>query len=43
LATFDGTEYGDPSNDTPSLFNPANLDATQWVSALKDAGSGKRC
>ena len=38
LNTFDGTEEGDPSKDTPSLFNPTNLDATQWVRALKAAG-----
>jgi alpha-L-fucosidase len=38
LQTFDGTEYGDTSKDAPSLFNPTNLDATQWVSALKGAG-----
>lgn len=38
LETFDETEQGDPSIDAPSLFNPTNLDATQWVSALKAAG-----
>ena len=38
LNTFDGTEYGDSSQDTPALFNPTNLDATQWVSALDEAG-----
>jgi alpha-L-fucosidase len=38
LQTFDGTEYGDSSKDTPALFNPTNLDTTQWVSALKNAG-----
>ncbi len=38
LNTFDGTEYGDSSKDTPSLFNPTNLDASQWVNALKNAG-----
>jgi alpha-L-fucosidase len=38
LNTFDGTEEGDPSKDSPSLFNPTNLDATQWVRALKAAG-----
>ena len=38
LQTFDGSEYGDTSQDTPALFNPTNLDATQWVSALKNAG-----
>jgi alpha-L-fucosidase len=38
LNTFDGTEYGDSSKDTPSLFSPTNLDASQWVNALKAAG-----
>lgn len=37
LDTFDGTEQGNTA-DTPSLFNPTNLDATQWVSSLKSAG-----
>jgi alpha-L-fucosidase len=37
LQTFDGTEYGDTS-DTPSLFNPTDLNADQWVSALKASG-----
>ena len=36
LATFDGSEQG--NNGPASSFNPANLDATQWVKALKDAG-----
>jgi len=38
LETFDGTEQGDSSKDVPGLFNPTNLDANQWVTALKDAG-----
>ena len=38
LETFDGTEQGDSSKDAPALFNPTNLDATQWVTAFKDAG-----
>ena len=38
LNTFDGTEYGDPAIDMPSLFNPTDLDASEWVAALKDAG-----
>ena len=37
LQTFDGTEYGDAS-DTPSLFNPTDLNATQWVNTLKASG-----
>ena len=27
-----------PPLDTPSLFNPTNLDASEWVAALKAAG-----
>jgi alpha-L-fucosidase len=38
LETFDGTEQGDSSKDTAALFNPTNLDVTQWVTAFKDAG-----
>jgi len=38
LQTFDGTEYGNPTVDTPSLFNPTNLDADEWVASLKEAG-----
>ncbi len=38
LNTFDGTEYGNAAVDMPSLFNPTNLDAGQWVAALKSAG-----
>jgi alpha-L-fucosidase len=38
LETFDGTEQGDSSKDVPSLFNPTNLDARQWVHVFKDAG-----
>ena len=38
LGTFYGTEYGDPSQDKPSLFNPTNLDATEWASELSGAG-----
>ena len=38
LNTFDGTEYGNPAVDLPSLFNPTNLDASEWVAALKGAG-----
>jgi alpha-L-fucosidase len=38
LNTFDGTEYGNAAVDTPSLFNPTNFDAGEWVAALKEAG-----
>ncbi len=37
LETFDGSEHG-AATDSPLLFNPTNLDAAQWASALKDAG-----
>ena len=38
LETFDGTEQGDSSKDVAALFNPTNVDATQWVNVFKDAG-----
>lgn len=38
LETFDGTEQGNASKDVPALFNPTNLDATQWVNDFRDAG-----
>lgn len=40
LATYDGSEQGSPS-DSPSIFNPTNLNATtvgKWVTDLKEAG-----
>jgi alpha-L-fucosidase len=43
LATYDGSEQGDPS-DSPSIFNPSNLSATtvsKWVTSLKEAGFGQ--
>jgi alpha-L-fucosidase len=41
LETFDGTEFGDASRDTASLFDPESLDVTQWISALEEAGFGQ--
>jgi alpha-L-fucosidase len=35
--TFRGVEWGN-GRESPSLFNPTALDASQWVSAVKDAG-----
>ncbi|HEY8994008.1 MAG TPA: alpha-L-fucosidase, partial [Lacunisphaera sp.] len=35
--TFRGVEWGDGRED-PSIFNPTALDATQWVTAMKNAG-----
>jgi alpha-L-fucosidase len=35
--TFTDNEWGSGSED-PSIFNPAKLDAKQWIKALKDAG-----
>jgi alpha-L-fucosidase len=35
--TFRGVEWGN-GRESPSIFNPTALDASQWVSAVKDAG-----
>jgi alpha-L-fucosidase len=35
--TFTDKEWGD-GTESPSIFNPAQLDARQWVKALKDGG-----
>jgi alpha-L-fucosidase len=35
--TFTGREWGD-GKESPEIFNPSQLDARQWVKALKDGG-----
>ena len=35
--TFRGVEWGN-GHESPSVFNPTELDANQWVNAMKDAG-----
>jgi len=35
--TFRGVEWGD-GRESPSIFNPIELDANQWLDAMKDAG-----
>ncbi|MCH5233305.1 MAG: alpha-L-fucosidase [Muribaculaceae bacterium] len=38
--TFSGREWGTGMED-PTLFNPPQIDADQWVKAIKDAGMTK--
>lgn len=37
INTFTGREWGDGTED-PKLFNPASLDARQWIRTCKEAG-----
>lgn len=37
INTFTGREWGD-GKEEPTLFNPLELDAEQWVRTLKEAG-----
>jgi alpha-L-fucosidase len=37
MNTFNGVEWGSGRED-PAIFNPASLDARQWIGAVKNAG-----
>ena len=37
INTFTGKEWGDGTED-PSIFNPTEMDAEQWVRAVSSAG-----
>jgi alpha-L-fucosidase len=37
INTFTGKEWGE-GNEDPALFNPAQLDARQWVRVIRDGG-----
>jgi alpha-L-fucosidase len=37
INTFSGQEQGD-GTDSPTIFDPAGLDPTQWMATLQDAG-----
>ncbi|MDU1313330.1 MAG: alpha-L-fucosidase [Clostridium septicum] len=40
MNTFTGSEWGN-GKESPSLFNPTELDANQWIKTLADAGFKK--
>ena len=42
LNVFTGQEHGD-GKESPSMFNPTELDAEQWVLAAKALGARYAC
>ena len=39
MNTFTNKEWGD-GDESPSMFNPSELNVEQWINAIKEAGFG---